>query len=423
MKRAVLHTLAGPAQAGPTLATPGGDEPDVLVRSSGISRRLWRLYAAFWLICLLFPLLTLAQRPPATPQLLLALAGLAIFVVSYLWLLWPHPLRAGPKPRTLAQTALLCGLLTALVLVLSLAYGGSFLWLFVGLSAMVGVMLPPQPAFVAVMILTLLTIGAGVVLSGGVARADWLHLLPLALVVRGLGLDMAGLARLAQALSELHATRRELARLAVVEERLRLARDLHDLLGHTLSMITLKSELAGRLVASEPVRAAGEMRDVERVARQTLREVREAVAGYRQPSLRSELDAARELLDAAGIAAAIEDDAVTLPPAADAALGWVVREGVTNVIRHSRARRCAIRIWQANGFVHVEVRDDGEGAAPPGGAGAPLQAGSGLAGLTERVRAQGGWLEAGPLQREGGAGFRLHMALPHSRAAGQEGDP
>jgi two-component system sensor histidine kinase DesK len=407
MKRAVA------AYTGLVTATPGDNAPDSPVLSSGISRRLWRLYAGFWLICLLFPLLALAQQPPS--QLLLALAGLAIFVVSYLWVLWPHPVRPRPRLR-LAQAALLCGLLTALILVLSLAYGASFLWLFVGLSAMAGVALPARPAFVAVMGLTLLTLGVGIALSGGVTRADWLHLLPLVLLVRGLGLDMAGLARLAQALSELYATRRELARLAVVEERLRLARDLHDLLGHTLSMITLKSELASRLVASEPGRAAEEMREVERVARQTLREVREAVAGYRQPTLRSELGGAQELLEAAGIAATVEGEALALPPATDAVLGWAVREGVTNVIRHSRARRCTIRIWEADGLVHAEVRDDGEGCAPPDAAEPYTQAGSGLVGLAERVRAQGGALEAGPLRNNRGAGFRLHVMLPHGRA-------
>jgi two-component system sensor histidine kinase DesK len=416
MKRAAAHIQDAPAYAGPAPPAASGDAPDSPVLSSGISRRLWRLYAGFWLICLLFPLLALAQRPP--PQLLLALAGLAIFVVSYLWVLWPHPVRPSLRLQP-AQAALVCGLLTALILALSLAYGASFLWLFVGLSAMVGVALPARPAFVAVMGTTLLTLGVGIALSGGVTQADWLHLLPLVLLVRGLGLDMAGLARLAQALNELHATRRELARLAVVEERLRLARDLHDLLGHTLSMITLKSELAGRLVVSEPGRAAEEMREVERVARQTLREVREAVAGYRQPTLQSELDGARELLEAAGIAGTVEDDALALPPGTDAVLGWVVREGATNVIRHSRARRCAIRIWQADGLIHAEVRDDGEGWARPGAAGVLTQAGSGLVGLAERVRALGGALEAGPLQDASGAGFRLHVMLPHGGAAGR----
>lgn len=421
MKRALAHTQEAPAHAGPAPPAFGSDAHDAPLLSSGISRRLWRLYASFWLICLLFPLLALVQQPSPLPQLLLAVAGLATFIVCYLWVLWPHPVRPDPRLQPV-HAALLCGLLATLTFMLSMAYGSSFLWLCVGISAMVGVALPARLAFVAVMALTLLTLGIGVTLSGGFTQADWLHLLPLVLLVRGLGLDMAGLARLARALSELHATRRELARMAVVEERLRLARDLHDLLGHTLSMITLKSELASRLVASEPGRAAEEMREVERVARQSLREVREAVAGYRQPSLKSELDGAQELLEAAGIASTVEGGAGTLPPATDAALGWAVREGVTNVVRHSRARRCCIRIWRTGGFVHAEVVDDGEQGTPSDRAEELRQVGSGLRGLAERVRAQGGALEAGPLPTDGSTGFRLHVALPlpHRRAVERE---
>jgi two-component system sensor histidine kinase DesK len=149
-----------------------------------------------------------------------------------------------------------------------------------------------RSAFAAVIVLTLLTLFISVGISGGIAVSDWLHILPLVLLVRGLGLDMIGIVRLSSALREVHAARAELERMAVIEERLRLARDLHDLLGHTLSLIVLKSELAGRLVAQEPSRAAQEMHEVEQVARKTLREVREAVAGYRQPRLISELDGA-----------------------------------------------------------------------------------------------------------------------------------
>jgi two-component system sensor histidine kinase DesK len=387
------------------------DAPDAIIMYSGISLRLWRLYAYFWLVCLLFPILTLAQMHPTLEQWSIALAGLLIFIIGYAWIMWPHPLSSAARARAQSRTArLLFVVLTALVLALSLAYGSAFLWLFVGVSAVAGVAFSARSAFVAVMLLTLLTLCMSVILSGGITQTDWLHILPLVLLVRGLGLDIAGLARLAKALSELHAARRELARLAVIEERLRIARDLHDLLGHALSLITLKSELAGRLVESAPARAAAEIQEVERVARQTLREVREAVAGYRQPQLASELDAARQLLEAAGIECRIEHDAGALSPTADAVLAWTVREGVTNVIRHSRAHHCTIRVMCAAAGVRAEVVDDG------GGRGLQhvmaQEAGSGLAGLTERVRAYGGQIEAGPLHKVGAGGFRLWVELP-----------
>jgi len=380
-----------------------------LVVASGISLRLWRLYAQAWLICLLFPILTLIGQPPPLPQLLLALAGLAIFVITYTRIMWSHPLHTSAHDRWPIRASMffLTGLVT-LVLVLSLTYGSTFLWLLIGVSAMAGIMLPARSAFLTVMLLTLITLGSGVSIAGGIGAADWLHIVPLVLLVRGLGLDMAGLARLASALREVHATRGELARMAVVEERLRMARDLHDLLGQSLALITLKSELAARLVDHDPAQAAQEMRQVEQAARQALREVRATVASYRQPTLQSELDGARQLLAAAGIEYAIESITETLPAAVDTVLAWTVREGVTNVVRHSRASSCRIRISTAPGSVIIEVIND-RGCAQQA-AGAPTHAGSGLAGLTDRVTAQGGQLVAGSLDED--KGFRLWVQLP-----------
>jgi two-component system response regulator DesR len=185
------------------------------------------------------------------------------------------------------------------------------------------------------------------------------------LLVRGLGLDMIGVARMGSAIRELHAARRELARLAVIEERERLSRDLHDLLEQTLSMITLKSELARQLVTEEPNRCARELSEIEVAARQTLHEVREAVAGYLQPDLRSELEGARQLLEAAGIEGGIDPIQEVLPPAIDAALAWMVREGVTNVIRHSRAGTVeAAQVAQPDvALLDIEMPDGGGLAA------------------------------------------------------------
>jgi two-component system, NarL family, sensor histidine kinase DesK len=387
------------------------DDTHPVIVAGGISLRLWRLYAQAWLVCLFFPILALIRQRPTPAQLLLALAGLAIFVIVYTKVMWSHPLRSGPRDRWSFSTSsmLLMGLV-ALVLVLSLLYGGAFLWLLVGVSALAGVLLSARSAFLVVMALTLLTLGSSVALAGGIGATDWLHVIPLVLLVRGLGLDLAGLARLADALRELHAARGELARLAVIEERLRMARDLHDLLGQSLSTITLKSELAARLVTQDEARAVQEMREVEQIARQTLREVRTAVAGYRQVTLRQELEGARQLLEAAGIDHAIEEHAGALPVALEAVLAWTVREGITNVIRHSRARWCRISILAGQGMIAAELLNDLP--CGPASAGAPAPTGNGLAGLAERVAAHGGQMMAGPWPLDGNTGFRLRVELP-----------
>jgi two-component system, NarL family, sensor histidine kinase DesK len=396
MKTVWTHVVRGYARWEHYLTTMEGAEE--VIASSGISFHLWRLYQHFWLlVCLLFPIASLVQTPLAPARLFLALAALVFFAASYTWLMWSHPASSGARARARSPASLiLFVILVALVLVLSLAYGLAFLWLFIGVSAIAGVLLPVRSALVAVTVLLFLPLIISVGTAGGVTRVDWLQLIPLVLLVRGLGLDMIGLARLSSALRELHAAREERARLAVMEERLRLARDLHDLLGHTLSMIALKSELAGRLVEQEPARAVQEIRDVERVARQALREVREAVAGYRQPALSSELEGAQHLLEAAGIEYQFEQTAGDLPPSIDAVLAWTVREGVTNVIRHSRARWCHIRITRENGTVRAEEINDGDirGLAES----TQARTGSGLAGLTERVKANGGRIEGLPLR-------------------------
>ena len=387
-------------------SVPGLDE---MVVASGISLCFWRLYAQAWLICLLFPISTLVQLHLMPLHLVLAVAGLAVFVISYTWVMWSHPVLGAVRSPTKGQSLILLAGLTLLVLVLTLAYGSAFLWLYVGVSAIAGVTLSVWRAFWVVIALTLLTLFTSVGMSGGIATSDWLHIIPLVLLVRGLGLDMTGLARLSSALREVHGARKELARLAVIEERLRVARDLHDLLGHSLSLVVLKSELARRVAEQDPQRAVQEIGEVERVARQSLHEVREAVAGYRQPSLESELNGAKQLLDAAGISCRIEHMAGILPPAIDAVMAWTVREGVTNIIRHSRARHCTICVTCESGSARAEITNDGEWRKDRI---ALDKVGSGLAGLTERVSAYGGQMEAGPLLTADQDGFQLWVKLP-----------
>ena len=189
---------------------------------------------------------------------------------------------------------------------------------------------------------------------------------------------------------------------AANEERWRLARDLHDLLGHSLSLITIKSQLARRLLGSEASPAALEIADIERVSRQSLQDVRHAVDGYRQPTFATALAGARAALDAAGIDNTVEQTAGTLPTGVDAALAWAVSEGVTNVIRHSQAAACSIRLTRDGREARLEITDNGAASGTEA-------AGNGLRGLQERAAARGGHADAGPLPD---GGFRVFISVP-----------
>lgn len=390
----------------------GGETNDEVMRESGVTIPIWRLYQHFWLlICLYFPLASLVSKPDAWLRLAVGSTALLFFAISYTWIMWPHPASRGARTRGQSRLALL--LLVALGLqatVFSLLDDPAWLWSFLGVSSMAGVLLPMRRAGVVVVLLTAFPLLITIFTHRGVAGIDWWWLIALMLLVRGLGLDMIGVSRLGSALRELHTTRRALARLQVEEERLRLARDLHDLLGQTLSVITLKSELARGLITEDPARCAQELAEIEQVGRVTLREVRKTVAGYRLPRLSSELDGARQLLEAAGIEYSIEELPGELPQPLDAVLAWTVREGVTNVIRHSRARHCLLRFTQDQGGIWVEMLNDGEGTEDAGTQ--PIGQGSGLLGLRERVSELGGTMEAGPLLLEGEPHFRLRVELP-----------
>jgi two-component system sensor histidine kinase DesK len=220
-----------------------------------------------------------------------------------------------------------------------------------------------------------------------------------------LGLMLWFYRRAMMLVTELRAARADLARLAVTEERLRFARDLHDLLGHSLTTIALKSQLARRL--AEPGSAvAAEVADIEAVTQQALGEVRDAVTGYRNRSLAEEIDSARATLAAAGIDVTVRLDGAAdpLPAALDTLLGWVVREGTTNVLRHSKASTCEFHLSRNDAAVSLAVHDNGVGALPP------TVAGNGLTGLAERVSVVGGQLDVGI--DAGARGFRLSARIP-----------
>ena len=200
----------------------------------------------------------------------------------------------------------------------------------------------------------------------------------------------------------------EIEHLAKVAERERIARDLHDVLGHTLSVITLKAELAGKLIDRDAGRAGKEIREVEQISRQALADVRDAIRGYRSQGLAAELAQAKSTLETAGLA--VQCDAATtmkLPAMQESVLSLAVREAVTNVVRHARAHSCRLRLEQQNGSCRLEIQDDGRGSS--------TDEGNGLRGMRERVEMLGGTLE-----RATESGTTLTITLPLKYINGEE---
>ncbi|MEV0018006.1 sensor histidine kinase [Streptomyces tendae] len=351
-----------------------------------------------WLLMGLGSLANIFQRNDSNPWI--SGAGMFVFNSLYVYVAFrsfDKELRESPSTRlALAAMALVtCGL--------ALAYGSSWLLFF-----------------------PLLGLAAGAALRGRwLGRWGW-SLAVVAGVVAGVkdgwnGLNIAygtflstmvtaAILSLSDAVRQLRAAREELATRAVAEERLRFSRDLHDLLGHTLSVIVVKSEAARRLAPRDLDAALTQITDIESVGRQALTEVREAVTGYREGSLGTELDRARSALSAADVDPVVHRSGPPLPPQAEALLGWVVREAVTNVVRHSGASRCEIAVAGSVDRVRLTVTDNGAGAAV-----AAQGPGTGLTGLRERLATAGGSLTAGAEPR---GGFSVTAELP-VRAEGE----
>ncbi|WP_351230535.1 sensor histidine kinase [Streptomyces sp. NPDC002133] len=306
------------------------------------------------------------------------------------------------RTRETRATRGLLLVLAAVTFGLAAGYGGSWLLLFPLLGLATGaIMRGPRigPVILA------LSAAAGVVAG---VRDGW-GAINVAYGTFISGMVTAAILRLSETVRELRATRQELARAAVEKERLRFSRDLHDLLGHTLSVIVVKSEAARRLAPRDLDAALAQVSDIEAVGRQALTEIREAVTGYREGSLATELDRARDALSTAGIEPVVRRSGPPLEPHTEALLSWVVRESVTNAVRHSGAARCEIEVSGTAERVRLVITDDGRGV----GSDTP---GSGLKGLAERVATAGGTLESGPAVR----GFRVTAELPVEMPASTE---
>jgi two-component system, NarL family, sensor histidine kinase DesK len=255
--------------------------------------------------------------------------------------------------------------------------------------------------------LSLLQFGLAVIRLTDVATI--LNNLINSVLVGGVGI---GARMLWESYRELLAAREEIARLAVSEERLRFSRDLHDLLGQSLAVLVLKSELVAKQLPSDTDETTHqELRDIARVARKSLNDVREAAAGYRRPSLAMEVGNARNALRAAGIGLLVEDTLGRVAAEQDSVIAWCLREGVTNVLKHSGAKKCVLKLARTDGSATLELVDDGRGATTLDGGGA------GLIGLRERVELAGGKFEVGS---EPEAGVRIRVILPAGLAAPSE---
>ncbi|MGI5367592.1 sensor histidine kinase [Streptomyces iakyrus] len=365
-------------------------------------RAVKSLWTGIWLVYLSAPVTDLLHGGHSTGVTVLGWIGLAAFVTWYMLLVF----RTGRGERnTLVLGSL--GVLTAQSTLLALTLGREWLVLFVYVSIASGAALPLRMARWTIPAACALLTAVALATHDGMAYLAGL-LIPALLG----GFAMTGVRELVRTTIALREARATVAQLAANEERLRLARDLHDLLGHSLSLITLKSELAGRMLPGRPDQAAQQVADIEQVSRQALVDVREAVTGYRRPRLHAELAGARVALTAAGITAELpaEPGLDDVPEESESALAWALREAVTNVVRHSGARRCTVGLLHRQTLdgpvLELTVEDNGSGGPGTGH-------GNGLAGLTERLTKAGGTLEAGPLKH----GFRLVARVPTARPA------
>ena len=371
-----------------------------VTRRQAVIKLMW---VGIWLIYLGAPVgdLTSGRHPVAV--VIPATLGLVAFVLSYLVVVFFRTNTPGPPDRWVY------GVLTAqlaLSFALSATLGKDWLVLYVYVAVACGAALPGRQSRWAVPVVVAVLAGTGAWVDAGGS------LYPALLIPALLGsFAMVGVKQLVRTMVELREARATVAHLAATEERLRLARDLHDLLGHSLSLITLKSELAGRMLPDRPEDAAQQVADIEKVSRQALVDVREAVSGYRRPTLATEAASARGTLASAGIAARIHvpERVEGLAPGREGALAWALREAVTNVVRHSGAVTCVVALTtQVDpatrcGTAVLTVSDDGRGPSPDG------KPGNGLTGLSERLVLAGGSLDT---SRSGDGGFTLRASVP-----------
>jgi two-component system, NarL family, sensor histidine kinase DesK len=438
MKGRTDQDESAPYQAGPHQAAPDEPAPDEApvhrpallsaglgwLRTPGTGSPLRWFFSAIWLVYLIQPVHALFGHRHGVLWIGGGLAITLAFCAIYV----PTVIDTDRRPR-LARAGLAA--IVALAALACVVYGKGWTPLWIYVSAAAGMILSAEPDGRRRALRRVLAVAVCYIFFSWLSHDDaedfWAVLLPVVLV----GVAMIGFRMQIQLMQELSQARGTVAKLAANEERLRLARDMHDLTGQSLSVITLKSELAAKRLSRLPATqerdtVLGDLGDIGRVSRQTLHDIREAVSGYRRPTLAIEVITARTALDAAGIR--LDDDtgltlrSGTFDADAEAALAWCLREAVTNVIRHSGAKNCRIRLTEHPGELSLEVFDDGRGLGQP----QPDQPadqqpdsqsakGTGLRGMSERLSAAGGRLSLGAADPARGQGFKLTATVPVDR--------
>jgi two-component system sensor histidine kinase DesK len=337
----------------------------------------WAPYA--WLVFLAFLFFQPILDPRTTSKdWLITISATLVFLVLY------FAMFRLPKP----WTYILLASMAAMGLGLGNINTGSSVFIIFTASFLAWVFENPKTVFLAITILILLV----------TVDSYFFHPEPgfwatCVVVTLGVGLSNVHFAEKARSNRKLRMAHEEIEHLAKVAERERIARDLHDVLGHTLTLIVVKSTLAGKLLDREPRKARAEIADIERVSRNAMAEIRNTLRGYSRYKLREELERAERALASAGISVETESMELPLSPAQESVAALIVREAVTNVVRHARANNCRLRVARSNGNCVMEIRDDGCGGLNTDG--------NGIRGMQERIEALGGTLVHDPSRGTG----------------------
>ena len=338
-----------------------------------------------WLVFLAFFILPGLLGPNVTSKnWIVTIAATVAFLALYFRIFWTGP----------PWNYLLLACMATMGIGLSRINPGSCVFIIYTASFIPWVMPKPRWAFVG---LGFLEAALGIdALFFHAPESFWF---PAIVVSFGVGFSNTFFAEKNRANVKLRMAHEEIKHLAKVTERERIARDLHDVLGHTLSLIIVKSTLAGKLLEKHPEKAKNEIADIEKVSREAMAEIRNTLRGASSYKLCDELQRAKAALESAGVMVDAETTEVAMSPAQESVAALIMREAVTNVVRHAHARRCVLRVARNNGNCVLEIQDDGQG-------GTHIE-GNGLRGMRERVEALGG-----TVVRDTSAGTKLHFEFP-----------